>query len=161
MRLLSYGLMLLCYIFHSIALQLSPCHEIPMAETTWTSFAKPNPEKEYVAILSYLPLRSYWALPQFFYYTRRIQTQLKSARGLLGYSLMAHVVAKRFWTISVWEDEVSLMSFVHKDPHREAMMILRRSMGGTHFLRWKIIGSAVPPNWRVAMERFHANEPTP
>jgi predicted secreted protein len=74
---------------------------------------------------------------------------------------MAHVVAKRFWTISVWEDEVSLMSFVHKDPHREAMMILRRSMGGSHFLRWKIIGSAVPPNWRVAMERFHANEPMP
>jgi heme-degrading monooxygenase HmoA len=122
--------MLLCYIFHSIALQLSPCHEIPMAETTWTSFAKPN------------------------------QTQLKSARGLVGYSLMAHVVAKRFWTLSVWEDEVSLMRFVHKDPHREAMMILRRSMGGTHFLRWKIIGSSVPPNWQVAMERFHANEPT-
>ena len=44
-----------------------------MAQISWTPFAKAEPEKEYVAILSYLPLRSFWALPQFFYYTRRIQ----------------------------------------------------------------------------------------
>jgi heme-degrading monooxygenase HmoA len=94
-----------------------------------------------------------------FYYTRRIQTQLKSARGVVGYSLLAHLVAKRFWTLSVWQDEVSLMNFVHKDPHREAMMTLRRCMGGTHFLRWKIKGSAVPPNWHDAMERFRTDEP--
>jgi len=126
-----------------------------MAQVTWTPFAKAETEKEYVAILSYLPLRSFWALPQFFYYTRRIQTQLKSARGCVGYSLLAHVFAKRFWTLSVWEDEVALMHFVHKDPHREAMMILRRFMGGTEFLRWKITGSALPPKWHEAMERFH------
>ena len=60
-----------------------------MAETMWTSLVKPAPDKEYVAILSYLPLKSFCALPQFFYYTRRIQTQLKSARGLVGYSLFA------------------------------------------------------------------------
>jgi heme-degrading monooxygenase HmoA len=95
----------------------------------------------------------------FFYYTRRIQTQLKSARGLVGYSLLAHLVAKRFWTLSVWQDEVSLMNFVHQDPHREAMMTLRRFMGGTRFLRWKIKGSAVPPNWHDAMERFRTDEP--
>jgi Domain of unknown function (DUF3291) len=130
-----------------------------MPELTWTSCAKPAPDQEYVAILSYLPLKGFWALPQFFYYTRRIQTQLKSARGVVGYSLLAHLVAKRFWTLSVWQDEVSLMNFVHKDPHREAMMTLRRFMGGTHFLRWKIKGSAVPPNWHDAMERFRTDEP--
>lgn len=104
---------------------------------------KPAPEKEYEAILSYLPPKSFWAMPQFFYCTRRIQTPLKSARGLVGYSLLAHVVAKRFWTLSIWQDEVSLMSFVHKDPHRETMVIPRRLMAGTYFVRWKIIGSAV------------------
>ena len=51
------------------------------------------------------------------------------------------------------------MSFVHKDPHRETMMILRRFMVGTYFVRWKIIGSAVPPNWHATMERFDAREP--
>jgi hypothetical protein len=51
------------------------------------------------------------------------------------------------------------MSFVHKDPHRETMMIPRRFMVGTYFVRWKIIGSAVPPNWHDTMERFDAREP--
>jgi hypothetical protein len=130
-----------------------------MAELTWTAFQKPAPEREYVAILSYLPLKSLWSLPQFLYYTRRIQSQLKSARGLIGYSLLAHVFVKRFWTLSVWEDEVALTNFVHKQPHREAMMILRRYMGGTDFVRWKILGSAIPPSWLEAMEVSRANEP--
>jgi hypothetical protein len=78
-----------------------------MAETKWTSLAKPAPEKEYLAILSYLPVKSFWAMPQFFYSIRRIQTQLKSARG--PYSLFADVVAKRFGTLSIWQDEVSLI----------------------------------------------------
>jgi hypothetical protein len=129
-----------------------------MAKTNWKSFALPKPDQEYIAVLSYLPLRSFWALPQFFYYTRRIQTQMKSSRGLVGYSLLAHVLAKRFWTLSVWEDEVALMDFVHKQPHQEVMIILRRYMGGTHFLRWMIKGSAVPPSWHEAMERSRVNE---
>lgn len=130
----------------------------PMAETAWISLEKPTPEKEYVALLSYLPLRSLWGLPQFFYYTRRIQTQLQTTRGVLGYSLLAHVLAKRFWTLSVWENEVVLTDFIHTLPHREAMVSLRRYMAGTEFTRWQIKGAAVPPTWREAMERFNADE---
>jgi len=39
------------------------------------------------------------------------------------------------------------------------MVIPRRLMAGTYFVRWEIIGSAVPPNWHDAMERFDAREP--
>jgi heme-degrading monooxygenase HmoA len=129
-----------------------------MAQATWTSFVKPQPAKEYLAVLSYLPLSSFWALPQFLYYSRSIQKQLKSARGLVGYSLLAHVLAKRFWTLSVWENEVALAEFVHKMPHSEAMTVLHRSMGGTEFVRWKILGASVPPTWQEAMERSQAAE---
>jgi Domain of unknown function (DUF3291) len=127
-----------------------------MAETAWISLEKPAPAKEYIALLSYLPLRNLWGLPQFFYYTRRIQTQLKTARGVIGYSLLAHVLAKRFWTLSVWENDVALTDFVHNLPHREAMISLRRYMAGTEFTRWKIKGAAIPPSWGEAMERFNA-----
>lgn len=97
-------------------------------------------------------------MPQFFYYTRRVQTQLKSARGLIGYSLLAHVLVKRFWTLSVWENDVALTDFIHKQPHRETMTTLRRHMGGSEFVRWKIEGTAVPPSWHEAMERLHENQ---
>ena len=68
-------------------------------------------------------------MPRFFYYTGRIQSQLKSAPGLIGYSLVAHVLAKRFWTLSVWEDETALERFVRQKPHQQAMITLRRYMG--------------------------------
>lgn len=125
-----------------------------MPELPWKSVAQPVPDREYAAILTYLPLKSFSTLPQFFYYTGRIQSQLKSAPGLIGYSLVAHVLAKRFWTLSVWEDEAALERFVRQQPHRQAMIRLRRDMGDSAFTRWKLNGAAVPPSWREAMNQL-------
>jgi hypothetical protein len=41
----------------------------------------------------------------------------------MGYLLIAHVVAKRFSTLRVWQDDVALMEFVHKHPPNEAMIV--------------------------------------
>lgn len=129
-----------------------------MPHLPWISFSKPDPDRDYVAVMTYLPLKNLWSLPRFLYYTRRIRSQLGTARGLVGYSLIAHIVAKRFWTLSVWQDEVALMEFVHKHPHNESMIVLRRYMGGTAFVRWSVKGAAVPPSWPEAMERSNADE---
>jgi len=40
---------------------------------------------------------------------------LEESRGLIGYSLLAHLLEKRFWTLSLWEDEDALMDFVRLD----------------------------------------------
>ena len=125
-----------------------------MAELPWKSFAQPVPDREYVAILTYLPLTSFSILPRFFYYSARIQSQVKSAPGLIGYSLVAHLLAKRFWTLSVWEDEAALEGFVRQQPHRQAMISLRRYMRDSAFTRWKLNSVAVPPRWREAMEQL-------
>jgi hypothetical protein len=34
-----------------------------MAQTPWKAFAKPNPERDYVAVVSHLTLKTFWALP--------------------------------------------------------------------------------------------------
>ena len=85
-----------------------------------------------------------------------IRGQLHNTPGLIGYSLQSHIAAKRFWTLSVWDNEVALTNFVHKNPHNEAMMTLHRFMGGTQFVRWTVKGSAVPPTWADAMARSEA-----
>jgi len=64
-----------------------------MTELNWHSLASPNPAKEYFAVLISVPLKSFCPLPQFIYHIPRNQTELKSARGLIGYSLMAHLRA--------------------------------------------------------------------
>jgi hypothetical protein len=129
-----------------------------MAQLPWTSLSRLDPDLNYVVVVTYLPIKTLWGLPYFLYYTRRVQSQLKSARGLMGYSLLTHIVAKRFWTLSVWQDEVVLTEFVHKHPHNEAMSVLRRYMGGTAIVGWSLTGAAVPPSWAEAMDRSNGAE---
>ena len=38
--------------------------------------APPGPKGDFVALLSYLPLKSYWSVPPFFLYTAQVVKQL-------------------------------------------------------------------------------------
>ena len=125
-----------------------------MPEMKWKSFSKISPEREYLALISYLPLKSFWKIPKFLGYTRAIQSQLNRSRGLVGYSLLAHPLSKRFWTLSVWEDENALMEFVRNGAHKQTMIGLRNHLGETKFVRWKVKGSTIPPTWKEALSRL-------
>ena len=87
-----------------------------MPASPWRSFGSPDPKGEFVALLSYLPLKSYWRMPSFFLYTAQVAKQLASAQGLLGYSVLARPLSKRFWTLSAWKDEEALRAFVQHLP---------------------------------------------
>jgi hypothetical protein len=49
---------------------------------------------------------------------------LRANSGLIGYSLRAQFAARRFWTLSVWEDEAVLQAFVTAPPHAAVMKAL-------------------------------------
>ena len=121
-----------------------------MPASPWKSFATPESNREYHAILSYLPLNSFRALPKFTRYTLQIRRQLADSEGLIGYSMDANVSSRKFWTLSVWEDEESLMRFVGRNPHGRVMTDLLAHMGQTQFIHWKISGTSVPPDWEEA-----------
>jgi hypothetical protein len=87
-----------------------------MPASPWRTFGSSAPEQDYVALLSYLPLKSYWRIPVFFFYTAQVVNQLASAAGVLGYSVLAHPLSKRFWTLSAWKDEAALRTFVQYPP---------------------------------------------
>jgi len=100
-----------------------------MSEPKWMSFAKANPDREYLALMSYLPLKKFRMIPRFISYTREIQTQLSQAKGLIGYSLRAKPLRRAFWTLSVWENENALMEFVSNPPHHHVMTAPGASYG--------------------------------
>ncbi len=120
----------------------------------WKSSASADSEREYLALLSYLPLKRFRTIPRFLKYTSEIERQLGETKGLIGYALHAEFLKKRFWTLSVWEDEKSLAEFVSKIPHGQVMASLAPHMGQTKFTEWKVKGSAVPPNWDQAKRRM-------
>jgi hypothetical protein len=119
----------------------------------WKAIGDVDTNREYVALLSYLPLRKYSKVPAFLRYTLQIQRQMSKTPGAIGYSLRAKVLSRRFWTLSVWEDDRALMEFVRNAPHGEAMRSIAPHMDATKFTRWKVPGSAVPPTWDDAMKR--------
>jgi hypothetical protein len=121
-----------------------------MVEARWISFADADPAREYLALITYLPRKRYWSIFSFIRQSNAIQRQLKSSRGLIGYSLRAQLLGKKAWTISVWEDEGALLEFVEKSPHVDTMK--KVGLGeARRFVRWKLLGSDVPPKWEDAL----------
>ena len=129
-----------------------------MPALPWKSFAAPKSDSEYTAMVTYLPLIRFRALPKFMRYPRQIQRQLAGSEGLIGYSMDANVVGKEFWTLSVWEDAQALRRFVHRRPHEEVMKELLSDMGQTEFVRWKQSGSPIPPDWGAAKKRVRERQ---
>lgn len=119
----------------------------------WTALSNVDIGREYQALLSYLPLKTYLAIPRFLVFSVQIQKQLRGTPGVVGYSLRAKPVTRKFWTLSAWEDEKALMDFVRKLPHVEAMKKLAPYMDRTGFTRWKAPGSVLPLKWEEAMQR--------
>lgn len=126
-----------------------------MLPSRWKSFSRVEADRQYLALLSYLPLKHYQSIPLFIRLSRETQRQLETAQGLIGYSLQAQILARKFWTLSAWEDEIALMRFVLYPPHSEVMDALAPHMGRTAFIRWTVGSAQLPLNWRDAMKRFY------
>jgi hypothetical protein len=127
-----------------------------MPASPWRSLGTPDPDGDVVALLSYLPLKSYWRVLPFFLYTAQVMKQLASAQGLLGYSLLARPLHRRFWTLSAWQGADALQAFVQRPPHVRIMGALSPHMNKTRFVRWTVKGSQLPLRWDEALRRLES-----
>jgi hypothetical protein len=119
----------------------------------WVTCHRPDPDREYLVLLTELPLKRFRDVGAFLLYTWRIQRQLHRTPGLLGYSLRARIFKRQFWTLSVWAGEAALRQFVGANPHAQVMTALREKMDQTRFVRWNMRGAEFPPRWREALTR--------
>src|SRR6266446_1411232 len=132
---------------------------MPAMDSPWIKCATPDMNREYFALLSYLPLNKYSAIPAFLKFSFQIQKQLRATPGIIGYSLRAKLLSRNFWTLSAWTDEKPPMDFVVKIPHGQAMKAMMPHMGPTKFTEWKVMGSVLPLRWEQAMERSRKGKP--
>jgi heme-degrading monooxygenase HmoA len=108
---------------------------------------------------SFLPLKRLSATARFFRFVQATRRQLSTAEGLIGYSLWAKPIAKRYWTLSAWKDEAALMAFALGAPHVETMSRLQPDMARTRFVRWTVRGSEIPVAWDEALRRLESRPP--
>ena len=118
-----------------------------MPALPWVQGQAVEPEREYVAMASRLPLRAYRFIPGFLRDTLRVRRQLARSDGLVGYALNAQLARKTFWTFSVWEDQASLDKFAASDPHHAIIKRLRPRMSPTRFEFFPISGADLPLTW--------------
>ena len=118
-----------------------------MPALPWVARQAIDPDREYVAMASRLPLKHYRSIPGFLRDTLAIRRQLAGTSGLVGYALNAELARKRFWTFSVWEDRPSLNAFAAADPHRRIIRGLAPRMGETRFEFFPITGAQLPMTW--------------
>src|SRR6266852_9480178 len=121
-----------------------------MLPLPWKTLAPPDSNREYLALLSFLPLKHYRMIPKFLWLTFETQRQLHKSKGLIGYSLHAQPLRRRFLTLSVWEDQQSLMDFVRQAPHGQIMQTLAPHMDKMQFVQRKVKASDIPLKWDEA-----------
>jgi heme-degrading monooxygenase HmoA len=120
----------------------------------WKEFTKADDDAEYLVMASFLPLARFGATVRFFRFVRAVRRQLATAEGLVGYSLWAKPIAKRYWTLSVWRDEAALMTFMRTQPHSSVMARLRADMDPTKFVRWTVKGAETRVSWDEALRHL-------
>jgi heme-degrading monooxygenase HmoA len=125
-----------------------------MPALPWTERQPIDPQREYVAMASRLPLKSYGSVPGFLRDTMQIRRQLAQTPGLVGYTLNAGLARKTFLTFSVWEDQASLDRFAATDPHRSIIAGLRTRMKPTKFEFFPVSGTDLPLTWEQITARL-------
>jgi hypothetical protein len=119
-----------------------------MLGTGWQALRAPDPQHEYLAVVTHLPLQKWSVLPKLLTHMLYLRRELAACSGLIGYRFQVRVNPLEFWTASVWVDEASLWTFVHGAAHVAAVKALLGDTGHTRVAHWMISGSAIPETWR-------------
>lgn len=95
-----------------------------------------------------LRVRSIRFLPVFLWYTFKSNQQAKQAQGNLASTLRAQGNTV-FWTLTVWDNEASMRSYMRSGSHREAMPKLQNWCDEASVVHWHA-ESATLPSWEEA-----------
>lgn len=111
---------------------------------SWHPSSVPAPNSDLLGVVGEIRPFQYRTVPRILHSSRRIESQLADSPGLVGYTLRAEFFCKRFWAVSVWEDEESLQRFVATKPHVDIMAALTADMETSRFERFTLKGEDVP-----------------
>ena len=116
--------------------------------------ADPRPVAEAVVMASRFELKRWRDVPGFLFAALRIRRQMLRSPGVLGVSLVARPLQKRFYTLSAWQDRHALDAAVAGQPHAATMARFRTSMADSVFTFWHT--DHTPPGWPDALTRLDA-----
>ena len=123
----------------------------------WTTRVRPAQSVVFASRFDARGLRARWIL---FWAGIRLRRAVLASPGSVGVSLRAHPFKGRYYTLSMWNDEESLLSFARGENHAGAVRAIRETgpISGVLISR---LSKAGRPGWREIIRWVDATEPGP
>lgn len=99
-----------------------------------------------------LRLRSLDYLPDFIEYADLAYNQAKQAPGNI-HTITRSQTETAYWTLTAWDNEASMKTYMMADAHREAMPKLVEWSDEASFVHWNQDSSELP-SWDIAEQRM-------
>jgi len=114
-----------------------------MVEMKWTPLMEADPKHEYIAFSEIAERKSAWPYFSWLMRARKIAKQLRTAKGVVGYTARLEFLSKKGVMVAVFENEKALNEFAHAGQHAQWMGQLRDT---AKFQRaqWTVLGSGIP-----------------
>lgn len=120
----------------------------------WITPHPAPPHTRVFVMASRFELKSLSDVPRFLIHSLRSWSQVKTARGVYGASLVAQPLRRTFFTLSAWEDRGTLYTYAKTDPHGEAMRASRSACRRSTFVYWEADSAELPIAWDEAKRRL-------
>jgi heme-degrading monooxygenase HmoA len=104
-----------------------------------------------IASITKMRLKSVFKLPKFMFVSGSVFKQVKNAPGNKG--VKSTNKGLQFFTLTLWEDERSIMDFMLSGAHREVMKVIRDYSDDYGSARWEV--SEMPP-WDEAHTQLNS-----
>jgi hypothetical protein len=100
-----------------------------------------------------------WCLGFLHLELRRMTAVLRAnGASALSAPVWSHNISREMYELrtqaKAWEDESAWRGFVQATPHAQTMKLIAAHIGTTSFIRSRVKGSEVPPDWNDALGRW-------
>ncbi|GGQ91469.1 DUF3291 domain-containing protein [Streptomyces althioticus] len=120
----------------------------------WITPNPAPPRTNTYVMASRFEVKSLADVPTFLFKSLSSWSQVKTARGAYGASLIAQPLKRTFWTLSAWEDRDALYAYAKSDPHGAAMRAMAPKMRSSTFIFWEADTAMLPIDWDDAKRRL-------
>lgn len=118
--------------------------------TPWTTVQPIDDRRDYVLVVTELVPRTVRSTGALFRGARAASAQIAAAPGIVGFATSAKPLAKRYETISLWEDEAAVDAFARSGDHHRLVADLAPALASTATARSRRPGAAGRPRWSEA-----------
>jgi len=133
---------------------------LTMLVLPWRRTDEPRPEKAllFASRFHSTGLSQGWRL---FTGGIRLRHAVLRAPGALGVSVRAHPLSGRYYTLSLWKDQESLLAFAHNPAHRNAAASIAGPGPARGVLASRDADPQHRPTWRDTLHWLAALDPGP